>query len=46
MRHRPQQDHADLGLIDDDNTPEMRKEPVLSAKTATDSSLASIQKEV
>jgi len=28
MRDRPQQDHADLGLIDDDNTEDMRKAPV------------------
>ncbi len=27
MRDRPQADHADLGLIDDDNTPDMRKPP-------------------
>ena len=27
MRDLPQQDHADLGLIEDDNTPEMRKAP-------------------
>ncbi|GAA4755993.1 hypothetical protein [Gordonia alkaliphila] len=32
----PQEDHADLGLIDDDNTPEMRKTPVHSAKNATE----------
>lgn len=25
MRVLPQQDHADLGLIDDDHTPDMRK---------------------
>lgn len=27
MRDRPQADHADLGLIDDDNTPDMRTPP-------------------
>lgn len=26
--HRPQEDHADLGLVDDDRTPDMRKAPV------------------
>lgn len=26
--NRPQEHHADLGLIDDDQTPEMRKAPV------------------
>lgn len=26
--HRPQEDHADLGLVDDDNTPDMRTAPV------------------
>jgi hypothetical protein len=26
--HRPQEDHADLGLIDDDNTEDMRTAPV------------------
>ena len=25
---RPQEAHADLGLIEDDNTPDMRKAPV------------------
>lgn len=28
MRVLPQQDHADLGLVEDDNTPDMRKAPV------------------
>lgn len=28
MRHYPQCDHADLGLVDDDNTEEMREAPV------------------
>lgn len=28
MRDLPQQDHADLGLIEDDHTPDMRKAPV------------------
>lgn len=28
MRQLPQQDHADLGLVDDDHTPDMRKAPV------------------
>lgn len=27
MRSLPQQDHADLGLIEDDHTPDMRKAP-------------------
>jgi len=27
MSHRPQEDHADLGLIDDDHTPDMRTPP-------------------
>lgn len=27
MRDLPQEEHADLGLIEDDNTPEMRKAP-------------------
>jgi hypothetical protein len=27
MRDLPQEDHADLGLVDDDNTPAMRKPP-------------------
>jgi hypothetical protein len=27
MRELPQQDHADLGLVDDDQTPDMRKAP-------------------
>lgn len=27
MRRLPQFDHADLGLVDDDNTEEMRKAP-------------------
>lgn len=27
MREMPQQDHADLGLVEDDNTPDMRKPP-------------------
>ncbi|QZH66936.1 MULTISPECIES: hypothetical protein [Mycolicibacterium] len=27
MRDLPQADHADLGLIEDDNTPDMRKAP-------------------
>lgn len=27
MRTLPQQEHADLGLIDDDNTPDMRTPP-------------------
>lgn len=27
MRVLPQQDHADLGLVDNDNTPDMRKAP-------------------
>jgi hypothetical protein len=26
--HRPQEEHADLGLVDDDNTEEMRRAPV------------------
>lgn len=26
IRH-PQEDHADLGIVEDDNTPEMRKPP-------------------
>lgn len=26
--NRPQEDHADLGLIDDDNTEDMRTAPV------------------
>lgn len=26
IRH-PQEDHADLGLVDDDDTPDMRKPP-------------------
>lgn len=25
MRVLPQEDHADLGIVDDDNTPDMRK---------------------
>ena len=28
MARRPQEDHADLGLVDDDETPDMRKGPV------------------
>lgn len=28
MRVLPQQEHADLGLVDDDRTPDMRKAPV------------------
>jgi hypothetical protein len=28
MRNLPQQDHADLGIVDDDDTPDMRKAPV------------------
>lgn len=28
MRELPQADHADLGLLEDDNTPDMRKAPV------------------
>lgn len=27
MRDLPQQDHADLGLVDNDKTPDMRKPP-------------------
>lgn len=27
MRSYPQQDHADLGLVDDDQTPDMRRAP-------------------
>lgn len=27
MRTLPQQDHCDLGLIDDDQTPDMRRAP-------------------
>ena len=27
MIHLPQYDHADLGLVDDDNTEDMRKPP-------------------
>ncbi|MDW5612086.1 hypothetical protein [Mycolicibacterium sp. D5.8-2] len=27
MRDLPQQEHCDLGLIDDDHTPDMRKAP-------------------
>ena len=28
MRDYPQADHCDLGLIEDDHTPDMRKAPV------------------
>lgn len=27
MRDLPQQEHCDLGLVEDDNTPDMRKAP-------------------
>lgn len=27
MRDLPQYQHADLGIVDDDNTPDMRKAP-------------------
>lgn len=27
MRTLPQEEHCDLGLIDDDNTPDMRRAP-------------------
>jgi len=27
MRSLPQESHADLGLVDDDHTPDMRKAP-------------------
>lgn len=42
----PQAEHADLGLIDDDHTEDMRKEPVHPAKNATDSHATNHQKEV
>ncbi len=32
MNTRPQESHADLGLIEDDNTPEMRMAPTSTAK--------------
>ena len=28
MRELPQADHCDLGIVEDDNTPDMRKAPV------------------
>lgn len=31
---RPQQDHCDLGLIEDDNTPDMRKAPAVAPADA------------
>lgn len=32
MNTRPQEGHADLGLIEDDHTPEMRMAPTSTAK--------------
>lgn len=32
----PQEAHVDLGLIEDDHTPDMRKTPVSSAKNTTE----------
>lgn len=29
LKHRPQEDHADLGLVFDDNTEETRKPPAI-----------------
>lgn len=34
MNTRPQESHADLGLIEDDNTPEMRSTPADSGVSA------------
>ena len=31
MRRLPQYDHCDLGLVDDDNTEDMRKPPASSS---------------
>jgi hypothetical protein len=31
VRHRPQEAHADLGLIDDDHSPDMRPGPRFDA---------------
>ncbi|GAA4668538.1 hypothetical protein [Gordonia humi] len=43
---RPQEDHADLGLIEDDNTPDMRKTPVHPAKNVTEVSESNNHQEV
>ncbi len=36
--HRPQEDHADLGLVEDDNTEDMRTAPVNPGVVAPDGS--------
>lgn len=33
---RPQEDHADLGLVDDDHTPDMRKPPAATEGSLSD----------
>lgn len=42
----PQEDHADLGLIEDDNTPDMRKTPVIAGKHTTEVSSFNPTKEI
>lgn len=36
MREYPQEDHADLGLIEDDHTPDMRKAPAATEALQSD----------
>ncbi len=36
MREYPQADHCDLGLVEDDHTPDMRKAPVAPDALRTD----------
>lgn len=46
MQHRPQAEHADLGLIEDYNTPDMRKPPAATRGSSKPNHPTSTKEEV